>query len=168
MRVIHDGFRNRYTILKDGKTIIFISLSLKQVYDDQLKLKKECEVGKSENSCEDNGKRRPSYSTNFKSIIKVVESGGRTRVVKKVNVSNDHYVEKLKKQPNFYAKEDEIKFVFYTNKLMILLVYKETYFNSNDLDHVVPSVFISLLHKFDNVLPEEVPNVLPPLKGTKH
>jgi len=29
-------------------------------------------------------------------------------------------------------------------------------------------VFISLLHKFDNILPEEVPNVLPPLKGTKH
>jgi hypothetical protein len=51
---------------------------------------------------------------------------------------------------------------------MILLVYKETYFNTNDLNHVVPSVSISLLHEFDNVLPEEVPSVLPPLKGTKH
>jgi hypothetical protein len=88
--------------------------------------------------------------------------------VKKVSVSNDYCVEKLKKQPNFYAREDEIKFVFYTNKPMILLVYKETYFNTNDLNHVVPSVFISLLHEFDNVLPEEVPSVLPPLKGTKH
>jgi hypothetical protein len=42
MRAIHDGFRNRYIIVKDGKIIIFVHLSLKQVYDDQLKLKKEC------------------------------------------------------------------------------------------------------------------------------
>ena len=40
-RAIHDGFRNRYIIVKDGKTVIFVHLSLKQVYDDQLKLKKE-------------------------------------------------------------------------------------------------------------------------------
>jgi hypothetical protein len=41
-------------------------------------LKKEWEVRKSENSFEDNGERRPSDSINFKSIIKLVESGGRT------------------------------------------------------------------------------------------
>jgi hypothetical protein len=41
-RAIHDGFRNKYIIVKDGKTFIFVHLSLKQVYDDQLKLKKEC------------------------------------------------------------------------------------------------------------------------------
>jgi hypothetical protein len=38
---MHDGFRNRYIIVKDGKPVIFVHLSLKQVYDDQLKLKKE-------------------------------------------------------------------------------------------------------------------------------
>ena len=38
--MIHDEFRNSYTILKDGKTITFIPLSPKQVYDVQMKLKK--------------------------------------------------------------------------------------------------------------------------------
>jgi hypothetical protein len=49
-KAIHDGFRNRFTIVKDGKTITFEPFSPKQVYDDQMKLKKECEDEKSENS----------------------------------------------------------------------------------------------------------------------
>jgi hypothetical protein len=35
---------------------------------------------------------------------------------------------KLKKQPNFYVKGAQIIFVFFTNKPMILLVYKDAYF----------------------------------------
>jgi hypothetical protein len=38
---IHDGFRNRFTIVNDGKTITLVPLSLKQVYYDQMKLKRE-------------------------------------------------------------------------------------------------------------------------------
>ena len=36
---MHNGFRNRYFIVKDSKTITLISLSPKQVYEDQMKLK---------------------------------------------------------------------------------------------------------------------------------
>ena len=53
-KAIHDGFRNRFVIVKDSKTIILVPLSPKQVYDDQIKLKRKCEDGKSENSHEDN------------------------------------------------------------------------------------------------------------------
>ena len=36
---------------------------------------------------------------------------------------------------------------------MILLMYKEaSYFNTNDLDHTMPSVAISLLQKFNDVI----------------
>jgi len=48
---------------------------------------------------------------------------------------------------------------------MILLVYKEAYFNSNDLNHIVPSVAISLFQEFDNVFPDNTLSGLPPLKG---
>jgi hypothetical protein len=44
-----------------------------------MKLKRECEDGKSENSREDNGDRRSSDSAKPKSLIKPVESGGTTR-----------------------------------------------------------------------------------------
>jgi hypothetical protein len=99
--VIYDGFRNRFTIVKDGKNITLVRFSPKQVYDYQMKLKRECEDGKSENSREDNGKRRPSDSAKPKSLIKPVESGGKTQGVKKVSLWDDNSVEKLKKQPNF-------------------------------------------------------------------
>ena len=40
-KAVNDGFRNRFTIVKDGKTITLVPLSPKQVYDDQIKLKKK-------------------------------------------------------------------------------------------------------------------------------
>ena len=76
--MIHDGFRNRFTIIKYGKAITFVPLSPKKVYDDQMKLKIKYEDRKRENSCEDNGERRPSDSAKSKSLIKTVESGGKT------------------------------------------------------------------------------------------
>jgi hypothetical protein len=62
--------------------------------------------------------------------------------VKKVRLCDDNSVEKLKKQPNFYAKEAQIISVFFTNKSMILHLYKEAYFNTNDLNPTIPSVAI--------------------------
>jgi hypothetical protein len=47
-------------------------------------------------------------------------------------------------------------------------VYEEAYFNTNDLDHVVPNVAISLLQEFEDVIPKDIPNGLPPLRGIKH
>ena len=74
-------------------------------------------------------------------------------------------MEKLKKQPNFYVREGEIKSMFYTNKPMILLVYKDAYFNSSNLDHVVPSIPIFLLNEFDDIFPKDIPSRLPLLRG---
>jgi chemotaxis methyl-accepting protein methylase len=68
------------------------------------------------------------------------ESGGKTQRVKKISILNDNCVEKLKKQPNIYAREGEIKSVFYINRPIIFLVYKEAYFNSNDRGPIVPSM----------------------------
>ena len=82
--------------------------------------------------------------------------------MKKVSVLDDNCVEKLNKQPNFYTREGEIKSAFYTNKPMILLMYKKAYYNSNDLDHVVHSMIVFLLQEFDDIFLEDVPNRLPP------
>jgi hypothetical protein len=65
--------------------------------------------------------------------------------VKKVSLCDDNSVEKLMKQPNFYAKGAQIRFAFFTNKPIILPVYKEAYFNINDLHSAIPSVAISLM-----------------------
>ena len=62
--------------------------------------------------------------------------------MKKIGKCDENYIEK--KQHNFYVKEGEVRSVFFNNKPMLLLVYKETYFNINDLDHVMPNVVVSL------------------------
>ena len=51
---------------------------------------------------------------------------------------------------------------------MILLVYKEAYFNSNDLDSCVPSVVKVLLQKFKDVFLEENRSGLPLIRGIEH
>ena len=40
-RVTHDGFKNMYSFVKEGKTIQLAPLTPSQVYEDQLKLKSE-------------------------------------------------------------------------------------------------------------------------------
>ena len=42
-KVMHDVFRNRYIFVKDGKLVILVPLSPKQVYEDQMKLLSEVE-----------------------------------------------------------------------------------------------------------------------------
>ena len=100
--------------------------------------------------------------------LNLAESRGNIKKVNKVNMCDKNSLKKIKKQPNFYVKESEARSVFFTNKPMILLVYKKVYFNTNDLDRVVPIVPVSLLQEFENVFPKDIANGLPPLRGIKH
>ena len=38
-RVIHDGYKNRYSFMKDGKKVTLIPLTPRQIYEDQLRIK---------------------------------------------------------------------------------------------------------------------------------
>jgi len=49
MRVVHDVFKNRYLLVKDEKFITLALLSLKQVNDNHLKLKRNSKAEESEN-----------------------------------------------------------------------------------------------------------------------
>jgi len=51
---------------------------------------------------------------------------------------------------------------------MILLVYKEAYFNTNDLDYAIPSVAVSLMQEFDDVFHEDISDGLPTLRVIEH
>ena len=51
---------------------------------------------------------------------------------------------------------------------MILLLYKSEVLNTNKPDLGLPSPVISLLQDFSDVVPEELPTGLPPLRGIEH
>jgi len=74
----------------------------------------------------------------------------------------------IKKHVSFYAKESKIKNVNFSNLLMILLMYKKTYFNINDLDHYLPSIYVSLLQNLKNIFSNKISSELPPIKKVKN
>ena len=45
-KVNHDEFKNRHSFVKDNKTITLVPLTPRQVYEDQMKLKKENDLQK--------------------------------------------------------------------------------------------------------------------------
>ena len=50
----------------------------------------------------------------------------------------------------------------------LVLVYKESYLSSNDLDPSLPSSFVSLLQEFQDVFLDDIPSGLPPIRGIEH
>ncbi|GKV50416.1 hypothetical protein SLEP1_g57119 [Rubroshorea leprosula] len=51
---------------------------------------------------------------------------------------------------------------------MFVLLYKDAYFNTNELNDSLPSAVESLLQDFKDVFPDDVPNGLPPIRGIEH
>jgi len=182
----HDGFKNRYSLEKDGRIYTLAPLSPKQVYEDQIQLKKGYEeeqhvsakveeqkdLAKMEKQAEQHGEdvrkreKRVSYELKTKgnkvSALKTLgeghgqeqknekkaESGEKMSGEKKKRVRKEESVEKVGKHVNFFAKSNDLKHAYLSYLPMILLVYKEAFFNSNDLDSCVPSVVKVLSQEF--------------------
>ncbi|XP_059446591.1 uncharacterized protein LOC132178154, partial [Corylus avellana] len=142
-KVTHDGFKNRHSFVKDNRTITLVLLTPKQVYEDQMKLKRENEL-----------KKKKEKREKKKKCEKKRESEENER--------------KTKKQLSFYAKASDVKSAFYTNQPIFVLLYKGACFNTNELDKSLPSVVVSLLQEYEDVFPNDVPSGLPPIRGIEH
>jgi hypothetical protein len=64
---------------------------------------------------------------------------------KKKNVRKEEYVGKVGKHLDFHVKQNNLTHFYFSDIPMILLLYKEAYFNTNELDSCVLSVCVSLL-----------------------
>ena len=66
-RVTHDGYRNKYSFLKDGRNITLVPLSPKQVIEDQMKMVRGKEKSENEKESETKEKnKRKQKSENEK------------------------------------------------------------------------------------------------------
>jgi hypothetical protein len=153
-KAIHDGFKNRYSFVKDSRTVTLIPLTPRQVYEDQVKLKRENELKK---NCETESSKKEDEKESERK---------KESEKKKKRVTNTS--EQQKKQVSFYAKASDVKNAFYANQPIFVLLYKEACFNTNELDESLPSVVISLLQEYEDVFPNDVPSGLPPIRGIEH
>ena len=100
-------------------------MTSQQVYEDQVRLQKESDQKK-----ESEQKKKSENQ----------------REVEKNEGEKENQSSALeRKQKNFYAKVSEIKRAMFSNKLMIVLLYKEAFLNTNELDLALPSSIVSLL-----------------------
>ena len=87
-KVIHGGFKNRHSFAKDNKTITLVPLTPRQVYEDQMKLKREndlqknCDTESSKTNDEKESERKKKSEQKKKSEKKI-ESGKSERKTKK-------------------------------------------------------------------------------------
>jgi hypothetical protein len=51
---------------------------------------------------------------------------------------------------------------------MILLLYKKVYFNTNELDLCIFSIYVTLLQKFKDVFLDEIQSGLPLIREIEH
>lgn len=144
-RVTHDGYTNRYSFVVNKQPITLVPLTPNQVFDDQVQLKRECATRKEAEKIES-------------------EKEKNTREGKKEST-----IERKEKQHlSVFAKESEIKRAYFSNQPMLVLLYKEAYLNTNDLDSSLPSIVVTLLQEFEDVFPDEGPSGLPPIRGIEH
>jgi hypothetical protein len=151
MRVIHDGFTNRYNFVKDGKTFKLAPLIPKQVYEDELKLKSEIE------------QKRKSEKEN-----REVPENKEKRVEPREKKRKRTCREKRKGHEFLCKGESEVKRAFLADQPMIFHVYKESYLNLDETNQSLHSLVVSLLQEFEDVFPEEMPSGLPPIRGIEH
>ena len=161
-RANHDGFKNRFSFVKDNKHVTLVPLTPKQVYEDQVRLKRESDSRKVEKE-EKERNEKESTRKEEKENERRKESVSKTE--KKVSKEKG---EETKRKESFYAKPSEIKRAFYSERSMYILLYKEALLNTNELDPSLPSVVSSLLQEYEDVFPDDVPSGLPPIRGIEH
>ncbi|KAH9680016.1 Endonuclease [Citrus sinensis] len=145
-RVTHDGYLNRYSFVMNKRQITLVPLTPRQVYEDQMSIKKESDTKNENESTKEREIERKASEKIEKNIVE----------------------RKERQQVNLFAKESEVKRAFFSKQPIVVLLCKEACLHTNEHNSSLPSAIVTLLQDFDDVFPNEVPNGLPPIRGIEH
>lgn len=134
----HDGYTNKFSFIHKERKITLAPLSPREVGEDESKMR---EKRKKERKEKNSQKKEGKEKENEK---------------------------KERKTQNLFIKEKEVKKAMQLKKPMILLLSKESDLKVADLTNSFPSEVVSLLQDFEDVIPKEVPQGLPPIRGIEH
>jgi len=107
---MHDGRTNKYSFVMHGKPITLVPLTPQQVYEDQVRIKKECEKRKSEAKCE----KRKSEAKHEKRKSEAEGSGKKNGIENEKEAKNT----KKRKKKSLKSKRKE-KQVFMQKKMRL-------------------------------------------------
>ncbi|XP_022868114.1 uncharacterized protein LOC111387763 [Olea europaea var. sylvestris] len=178
-KVTYDGYRNRYSFIKDGRSITVAPLTPTQVYEDQIKSRNERErqarestkmrensepVSMRENSevAEKERKRERPHERREKESVERREKGSVERREKESAERRE------KPKVNYFARGSELKKALSDKRRVLLLVYKDSLLSLEESNTSLPSVVKYLLQEFEDMFPEEVPSGLPPVRMMEH
>uniref|UniRef100_A0A2N9HC89 RNA-directed DNA polymerase n=1 Tax=Fagus sylvatica TaxID=28930 RepID=A0A2N9HC89_FAGSY len=151
-RVTHDGFKNMYSFVKEGKTIKLAPLTPSQVYEDQLKLKSEvAHKRKSEKEIEQKRKSESENEQKRKSE-KEIEQKRKSESENEQKRKSEKEIEQKRKSESENEKKER----------------ESSSLNLDETNQSLPSLAVSLLQEFEHVFPKEMPNELPPIRGIEH
>ena len=86
----------------------------------------------------------------------------------KGSVSQSEGNTKGRVKKSFYMGEGEARRAFKTSSLMLLLIYKEPYVCFTNSDPLLPVSISFILYDYNDVLTEDIPSGLPPIRGIEH
>ena len=115
-RANHDGFKNHFSFMKDSKFVTLVPLTPKQVYEDQVRLKQECDSKKIEKEKE---RKEKEAKQQGKEIERRLESEKRKESESKSESEQKKKTEETKRKESFHAKKSEIKSAFILTSLCL-------------------------------------------------
>ena len=140
-QVIYNGLTNRYSFLFHGKKVTLVPLTPKQVYEDQSYMQRQFEM-----EVERRKKRK---------------EGLREKEQRKDERGKE-------KKECMMASMRDVRLALSAEKALVMLMYKEACYISDDVTSSLPSVVVSVLQEYTDLFPEEVPKGLPPVRGIEH
>nr|XP_027062824.1 uncharacterized protein LOC113689221 [Coffea arabica] len=148
--VTFDGRANKYTLLHDGKRKVLTPLTPAQVYEDQLKLQRECE--------QDRQQRKQKAVDPGKGSNLASESSTKGQAsTPSVTPAKPPTAPSTRKH-NMIIKAKDVRKAINSDQPVLLMICKHVLLDVAELDKVLPACMVTLLQEFDDVFPDEVPD----------
>ncbi|XP_057990435.1 uncharacterized protein LOC131172909 [Hevea brasiliensis] len=142
--VVHDGKKNKYTVLKDGRTYTLLPMSPSQVHEDQVRILKSVEEKKDwrENLREAELDERKN------------ERRVRAKEVKEKEKEKSEGLEQKEskeKKMSLYVRGKKVREALQGRRPLCVLMYWEVNLCLANIDQNLPSGAVSLLQEFEDV-----------------
>ncbi|XP_071926154.1 uncharacterized protein [Coffea arabica] len=140
--------------------MVLTPLTPAQVCEDQLKLQRECDL-----DCQKRKQRTVDPGTCSTSICEQSTKGQ----VSTPSVPRDHALTKPStRKQNMIIKAKDVRKLANADQPILLMICKHVLLGVVELDKALLSSMVALLQEFMDVLPDEILDGLPPIRGIEH